>query len=766
MTDVLEIALTREATDFTTRQALRRKGLNAACIYDSYEVAMELLNGREPVEVTARLVRAAIVSSSGRVITLILRNYKNMVITPDITTCATRNRRFGIEALKALKNHYGRLPADLGTYRSAMECSSEMLKYLLAQVDHPPGIEDIVTLASSGREESMSTVLHYKEDIPITQSALLGAARNSVDGHQIMKTLVKHTKANIVLSEEILCAVASNKSKGPMIFEYLFRALGNSVNITEAVLVSAAKSGWLLEDIINILKRRPDIPIPEAIISDVVNDEFHGDELIEALFNHDPSIVVSEDNLVAAAQNNGRGTKILKFLIQHVDRIRITPRVVAAAAANKSLGNELVSLLLAGILDLHIEDTVLEAAAGNPEFGDELIETLLYYDGNTPIGDRVMEAVARNKKRGVKVFALLLEHDPNIKISESMLKAAIANGNSKLLKVWLDLSNVNSKVSEVVVKEAIHDFSTLLVLLKSGRRVTITPEVLKRVAMNRHVTEIFPMLLNYDGRCPVTEAVLMAAIGNPNLFGRHIGSSAFATKFNKLLDRARIGITKDMLKLAAETDWRRRHITKILLEYQNDLDIEDILKIAARNDSYTQEMFEFLLEWDENCQITEDVVIAAARSSGGSMRALLECGRYVPITEAVLKTVASGNGWDATSKMALILNGQYNVEITEETKDYTGVHSSERPRSGVRLFGRLTWKAFRYATGIQIFIWAFRKIRSKTDRDTKKVGGSFYRKIDEEERGMKSGNEQSAMPPAQLRHEPVPPPAYSNVAAR
>ncbi|KAI2775794.1 hypothetical protein F4815DRAFT_388385 [Daldinia loculata] len=666
LNDVLELALTREATDFTARQALRRKGLNAACIYDSYEVVMELLNGREPGEVTARLVRAAITYSSGRVITFILRNCDNMDITPDMTTCATKNKRFGVEVLKALKNHYGRLPADIETYRSAMGCSSEMLKYLLAKVDHPPGIEDIVTLASSGREESMSTVLHYKEDIPITQSVLLGAARNSVDGHQVMKTLVEHTKSNIVLSEEILCAVASNKNKGPMIFEYLFRALGDSVNITEAVLVSAAKSGWLLDDLINILKRRPDIPIPEAIILDAVSDEFHGDKLIDALFNHDPGIAISEDNLVAAAQNNGRGTKIINFIIQHIERIRITPRVVAAAAANKSLGNELVPLLLAEILDLHIEDTVLEAAAGNSEFGDELIETLLYYGGNTPIRDRVMEAVARNKKRGVRVFALLLEHDTSIKISESMLKASIANGNSKLLKVWLDRSDVNSKVSEAVVKEAIHDFSTLLVLLGSRRKVTITPEVLKLVAVNRHVTEIFPMLLDCDKRCPVTEAVLMAAIGNPNLFGRHIGLSAFASKFNKLLGRARIGITKDMLKLAAETDWRRRHITKILLEYQDDLDIEDILKIAARNDSYTQEMFEFLLEWDEDCQITEDVVIAAARSSGGSMRALLRCGRHVPITEAVLKTVASRKGRDATSNMALILNGQYDVEITEE----------------------------------------------------------------------------------------------------
>ncbi|KAI8957930.1 hypothetical protein F5Y11DRAFT_61770 [Daldinia sp. FL1419] len=91
-------------------------------------------------------------------------------------------------------------------------------------------------------------------------------------------------------------------------------------------------------------------------------------------------------------------------------------------------------------------------------------------------------------------------------------------------------------------------------------------------------------------------------------------------------------------------------------------------------------------------------------------------------------------------------------------KDYLGANPSDRDRLGLRLIGRLAWKSFRYVTGIQIFIWAARKIRSRKDRSTKKVGGTFYRKIDEEERGVKDGSEYPAMPPAQLNHEP---PAYT-----
>ncbi|KAI8957929.1 hypothetical protein F5Y11DRAFT_352029 [Daldinia sp. FL1419] len=247
-----------------------------------------------------------------------------------------------------------------------------------------------------------------------------------------MKVLVEYTKENVDLSEEILCAAASNRNKGPMIFEYLFRALGDGVNITEAVLVSAAEGGWLLEDLINLLKHRPNLPISEAVISDVVSNEFQGDELVEALFNHNPKISLK--------------------------KVQITPRVVAAAAANKALGNELIPLLLAEIPGIRVEEMGLETAAGNPELGEELIKVLLHHDGNAHIGDRIMEAMVKNMKRGVGIFALFLEHDPNIQISNSMLKAAITNGNSKLLKVLLDRVDVNSKIPEAVVKEAIRDF--------------------------------------------------------------------------------------------------------------------------------------------------------------------------------------------------------------------------------------------------------------------------------------------------------------------
>ncbi|KAI1408120.1 hypothetical protein F5Y13DRAFT_113214 [Hypoxylon sp. FL1857] len=85
--------------------------------------------------------------------------------------------------------------------------------------------------------------------------------------------------------------------------------------------------------------------------------------------------------------------------------------------------------------------------------------------------------------------------------------------------------------------------------------------------------------------------------------------------------------------------------------------------------------------------------------------------------------------------------------------------SSKSRRLSLGLIGRLAWKAFRYATLIQVGVWAVRKLVAlcKTGRGTKKVGSTFYRKLDEQEQGVKDVSEPVGIPPAQLRYDPLYP---------
>lgn len=76
--------------------------------------------------------------------------------------------------------------------------------------------------------------------------------------------------------------------------------------------------------------------------------------------------------------------------------------------------------------------------------------------------------------------------------------------------------------------------------------------------------------------------------------------------------------------------------------------------------------------------------------------------------------------------------------------------------------GHAAWRAFKWATLLGVAIWAVQKIvdRVKASREGKKrVGGTFYRKVEEEERGVKdgSGSAERVWP----HGPPAPPPSYS-----
>ncbi|KAI2467790.1 hypothetical protein F4781DRAFT_433017 [Annulohypoxylon bovei var. microspora] len=97
-------------------------------------------------------------------------------------------------------------------------------------------------------------------------------------------------------------------------------------------------------------------------------------------------------------------------------------------------------------------------------------------------------------------------------------------------------------------------------------------------------------------------------------------------------------------------------------------------------------------------------------------------------------------------------------------KEYLLADPLKRRRLGPALIGRLAWKAFRYATPLQPIIWCSRKLWARCRR-TKKVGGTFYRKIEEEERGTREPDASEpvgVVPPAQLRGEPLMSPVVTS----
>ncbi|KAI1767022.1 hypothetical protein GGR53DRAFT_463768 [Hypoxylon sp. FL1150] len=72
------------------------------------------------------------------------------------------------------------------------------------------------------------------------------------------------------------------------------------------------------------------------------------------------------------------------------------------------------------------------------------------------------------------------------------------------------------------------------------------------------------------------------------------------------------------------------------------------------------------------------------------------------------------------------------------------------------------WRAFKWATLLGVVIWAVQKVaeRAKTSCEGRKnVGGTFYRKVGEEERGVKDGSE--SVETIWSRGPTEPPPSYT-----
>jgi DNA-binding Xre family transcriptional regulator len=238
--NILRPALLREAPDLARRQLLKRQGLELACRYDYYDVAKQLLDERKPAEVTVKSVQTAVGNSSRRVISLLLQNCGGHIdITPDMTKRAARNNRFGVEVMKALKDHYGKLPADQSTCQEVMrnsmgntEDSKVMLELILDGAD-PIFTDETVAFAAGNRDggEFISILLRHQGHLLITQNVLLTVGYNVSNGHWVIKTLLEHAKDVQQVSEQVLRTYASNQNTS-RIFKYLFETFGEKINIT------------------------------------------------------------------------------------------------------------------------------------------------------------------------------------------------------------------------------------------------------------------------------------------------------------------------------------------------------------------------------------------------------------------------------------------------------------------------------------------------------------------------------------------------------
>ena len=110
-----------------------------------------------------------------------------------------------------------------------------------------------------------------------------------------------------------------------------------------------------------LLDRKYDIKVP-ALIKATVTNRKSGSYVMGLLLELSKDVVLTDDLVEVAAENNESGKDILELLL-HKENIQIADGAVAAIA--KRFDAEVMKLLPDGRGDIKITEEVVKAAAGN-----------------------------------------------------------------------------------------------------------------------------------------------------------------------------------------------------------------------------------------------------------------------------------------------------------------------------------------------------------------------------------------------------------------
>ena len=126
------------------------------------------------------------------------------------------------------------------------------------------------------------------------------------------------------------------------------------------------------------------------------------------------AIDITENHLVAAAQNELSSKDALQAVLQHSKSCSITEEVIVAAAEGyfKDDSYEAVEFLLSQPRDVEITQEVLRAVAKDYRSGARSMSMIISTYGPFPIAEDLMIAGAINEGNGKEVLEILLRQTP------------------------------------------------------------------------------------------------------------------------------------------------------------------------------------------------------------------------------------------------------------------------------------------------------------------------------------------------------------------
>lgn len=208
--------------------------------------------------------------------------------------------------------------------------------------------------------------------------------------------------------------------------------------VDERVVITAARNLWRGMDMMTLLldQRGDQIIITEDIVKAAAENE-NGKEMMALLLDRrGDQITITEDVIKAAVRSRDYKGVMTLILDRRRDQIMITEKFMKTVAENLE-GAELIPLLLDWLGErVHITEGIVKAAAGN-EYGEEVMALLLDQRGDQiTITEEILKTAASNRFQAKEMMALLLDRrGDQINITEDVVKAAATCGQDAILNL-------------------------------------------------------------------------------------------------------------------------------------------------------------------------------------------------------------------------------------------------------------------------------------------------------------------------------------------
>ncbi|OJI95845.1 hypothetical protein ASPVEDRAFT_119596 [Aspergillus versicolor CBS 583.65] len=519
--------------------------------------------------------------------------------------------------LTALSRKYS--PADIEV--GSLGTMSPLFGYLFSEENrHLTTIAAAMDMAAQSFEPVWISFLLGSPEIygpvTITNSAIEIAMQNEVCGNEITRCL----------------------------FEYLGRS-GQEFTVTEAHLQAAAENERCGRQIMPVLL-------------DYAKDKHEGMKVITAKV------------LRAAVENTECGDALVSLLLEQQNiNVAITEDVVIAAAENEDHGCQIMEQLLEHDSHITMSSAIFTAAAGNMEQGLDITKLLLQHTGdNTLITEDVIISAMRNDMDGLHILELLKEHCESLDVTENILIAATEGDNCDDILEFLGLSPdslITSSVIEATAGSPFYEIDCLrrLLDLKSLDTEVTEAAILGAVRWADQVE----LLVKHQGR--LTDAFLVAAVST-------VDWPLKSAILDQLLAHG-LRITEPVLVAAAANPGHGITVVPMLLASDKEIRISESVILAAVTNpgSYTDGIVQILWDRQPDVPITEETIIAAASTDTSAVVRLIELINASPDRCAVrigrrLLEALSGNRSCGAKALRLLLEDlaadEKPIPVTEE----------------------------------------------------------------------------------------------------